>query len=257
MASRSIGVRDEASRAYLKRIAPGAEIGLVPDTAFSLSKIWPLAAETNDFVAWRASLDLHGPYAVVQATAAMEPYRAAINAALQAKGRLAAVLLPICWCHGDRTQSFSALDARMHASEAWLPARLISEIIGRSALVITSSLHASITGLVYGVPVIRVPAFQVPTDQKYELLRDYEGIVEVSATAVAVARLLNRNHGVERAVVDTIARVDRHWDDVAEMISGTRPPQQDPGMTTKLQMFWKECAELDPQTRSTFAGHAR
>ncbi len=256
MASRSIGVRDEASLAYLEKVAPAAEITLVPDTAFSLSKIWPLAAETDDFAAWRASLGLRGPYAVVQATAAMEPYRAVIDAALQAKGGLTAVVLPICWCHGDRTLSFSALDARTHASEAWLPARLISEIIGRSTLVITSSLHASITGLVYGVPVIRVPASQVPADRKFELLQGYEGIVEVSGNAAAVSRLLNRNHGVERAVVETIARVERHWDDVAGMISGTRPSQQDPGMTTQLQSFWKECAELDPQTRTTFAGRA-
>ena len=256
MASRSIGVRDEASLAYLERMAPEAEITLVPDTAFSLSKIWPLAAESNDFAAWRASLGLHGPYAIVQANAAMKPHRAAIDAALKAKGGLAAVLLPICWCHGDRTQSFPQLDAPTFASEAWLPARLISEIIGRSSLVITSSFHASITGLVYGVPVIRVPASPIPTDRKFEMLRGYDGIVEVSDNAAAMTRLLNRNHGVEHAVVETIARVEQHWDGVAAMISKTLPPQQAPGMITMLQTVWNECVELDPQTRRTSAGLA-
>ncbi|MFM8702607.1 MAG: polysaccharide pyruvyl transferase family protein [Planctomycetia bacterium] len=66
-ASHLVGLRDEASREHLAAIAPQARLRFVPDTAFSLARLWPLAEESAGFLAWRRALGVRGPDVVVQA----------------------------------------------------------------------------------------------------------------------------------------------------------------------------------------------
>src|SRR5205807_4072104 len=55
-ASYFVGVRDAVSRDHLATLAPHADLELLPDTAFGLSRIWPLDQESAEFTAWRTSL---------------------------------------------------------------------------------------------------------------------------------------------------------------------------------------------------------
>src|SRR5205085_5651379 len=131
-----------------------------------------------EFINWRRSLGLEGNYVVIQASAAVASYRSTIELLLGSlnlkgniNGKLNAVILPVCWCHGDRAEEFPKLTGRVFLSREWLAPKLISEIIGRSEFVLASSLHACITALSYGVPGARAPIF---SDRKHELLDEFE-----------------------------------------------------------------------------------
>src|SRR5205807_6918854 len=154
-ASFFIGVRDVASCDHLAKLAPDAAIELLPDTAFGVSQLWPLEEESIEFTNWRTSLGLDGKYIVIQASAAVGSYCSTIEPLLRSmdsKEKTNVVILPICWCHGDRAEKFPKLQGPVFVSREWLAPKLMSEIIGRSEFVFASSLHACITALSYGVP---------------------------------------------------------------------------------------------------------
>ena len=83
-----------------------------------------------------------------------------------------AIVLALCWWHGDRAEAFPELKGAILSRE-WLGPKLISEIIGRSEFVFASSLHACITALSYGVPVARTPLSSGVT---FERLDEFEGL---------------------------------------------------------------------------------
>lgn len=56
-------------------LAPAADLRLLPDTAFSIARLWPLDRESPDFVAWRESVNVRCPYVVLQADRRIGPSR--------------------------------------------------------------------------------------------------------------------------------------------------------------------------------------
>jgi hypothetical protein len=134
-ASYFVGVREAASRLHLAKTSPTVDIQLIPDTAFSLSRVWPLEEESKEYTSWRESLRIEGRYVVIQADHAMGNYRVSIKTLMRKMGQNTVVILPICWCHGDRADGFLELSGKVIASPDWLSPRLISEIIGRSECV--------------------------------------------------------------------------------------------------------------------------
>jgi lipopolysaccharide transport system ATP-binding protein len=230
-ASHFVAVRDEASRRHLAKTVPSVDIQVVPDTAFSLSRFWPLKSESREFINWRESLRIPGPYAVIQADRAMLQHRCCINSLV---GEKPAVVLPICWCHGDRADGFAELSRNVMASPQWLSPRLISEIIGRSDLVIASSLHGCITGLSYGVPVVRVPGCNA-ADRKFELLDEFEGVAFIGH-AEAAAHLVQRPRKIETRVIECADRLDRYWDQVLEVV--LKPHLHDRQRAMALMLGW-------------------
>ncbi len=103
-ASHFIGVRDEASQQHLAKTAPAVDIQLIPDTAFSISRVWPLQEESKEYKQWRASLGLEGRYIAIQAHQTLEQFRPELDDLLRKMGGIPSVILPICWCHGDRAE---------------------------------------------------------------------------------------------------------------------------------------------------------
>ena len=212
-----VGVRDVVSRDHLAKLAPDTAIEILPDTAFSLSRLWPLEEESAEFIDWRTSLGLAGNYVVVQANAGVGHYRSTIESQAEVMG-CAVVILPVCWCHGDRAEDFPALKGRAFLSREWLAPKLISEIIGRSEFVFASSLHACITALSYGVPGARAP---IGSERKFELLDQFEGIVRIDEKK-ALSCLINRGHRTEPRVTEYADRLDRYWDTVRDVV--LQPP---------------------------------
>jgi hypothetical protein len=231
-ASYLIGVRDTASRDYLARLAPGADIEFLPDTAFGLSRLWPLQEESAEFGSWRRALGVKGNYVVVQANASVGLYRSTIEYLVRTIGGTNAVILPVCWCHGDRTEDFPELKVRAFLSREWLGPRLISEIIGRSEFVFASSLHACITALSYGVPGARVPIY---SDRKFELLSEFEGIVPID-NKEALSRLIHRGRRTEPRAVEYADRLDHYWDTVRDVVLD--PPNEHCDRSKTLMLGW-------------------
>jgi lipopolysaccharide transport system ATP-binding protein len=242
-ASRFIGVRDVASRDHLARMAPEADIRLLPDTAFSLSRLWPLEQESANYVGWRRTLGIRKPHVVVQADSEMAGYQPLLESVLSSMPGTVAVVVPICWCHGDRAESFPAPSGGMVRSPAWLGPRLLAEVLGRAELVVASSLHACITGLSYGVPVARTLAGNAG-DRKFELLSGFEGAARLD-DASALARVLARGRGIESRARDHADRLERYWDQVAEIAVRPCARLDDGALATRLSRMKRACAEVE------------
>jgi hypothetical protein len=238
-ASYFIGVRDMVSREHLAKLAPDAGIEVLPDTAFGLSRLWPLGEESIEFANWRRSLRLDGNYVVVQSSPAVGLYRSTIESLLRSMGRMNAVILPVCWCHGDRAEQFPQLKGNVFLSREWLGPKLIGEIIGRSEFIFASSLHACITALSYGVPGARAPIYP---DRKYELLDGFEGIVHIGKKE-ALSNLIHRGRHTEPRITKYADRLDRHWDKIRDVV--LEPPIEHCDLSRKLMLGWvaKACTD--------------
>jgi hypothetical protein len=234
-----IGVRDVVSRDGLAKIAPDADIRLLPDTAFGLSRLWPLDAESPEFTNWRTALGLHGRYIVVQAGQALWKHGAVLDWLMTSMGAINAVILPVCWNRGDRAEEFPPVKGQAFLSREWLHPKLMSEIIARSEFVLASSLHASITALSYGVPAARA---EVTADRKYELLDEFEGVVAIDRKP-ALSRLLDRGRRIEPRVIGHADSLDRYWDAVAEIV--LHPPVRHGEFARTVMLTWLagECGD--------------
>lgn len=215
-AARFVGVRDAASREHLAKIAPSAPTEFLPDTAFSLARLWPLGSESDEFVRWRGTLGIDGSYVVVQSNPAIRLQGKVIQRQMRALGICNAVMLPICWCHGDRAHWAPRLEGKVHMSDEWLHPHLIREIIARSDFLFASSLHACITAISYGVPVAR--GVQI-NERTFELLDAFESVARMSDRG-GLVRLAQRGRRVEPLAIDYADRLERYWDHVSEVVSG-------------------------------------
>lgn len=233
-ASHFVGLRDEASRGHLATVAPTADLQVLPDTVFSIARLWPLTAETADYGAWREAHDVRGPYVVVQADTRLGPSRPAIDALVASLGVQTAVLLPVCRCHGDDSAGLPPLPCGRTVRDGWPAPRLLSEIIGRSTAVVASSLHACITAISYGVPVVRVPSFNV-ADRKFEMLDGFDGVAFIDRPD-AVAAVLGRGRGVEARARAYADRLDAYWDRVVAAVLD--PQRHDGGRAISRLLRW-------------------
>lgn len=233
-ASHFVGLRDEASREHLRPRAGGAALELLPDTAFSIGRFWPLAEETVAFTRWRAAVGLAGRFAVVQADTGLAPWWESIESLLAGIGFDTVVLLPVCRCHGDDAGRLPPGQRLRCLPSAWPEPRLLAEIIGRSSWVIASSLHACITAVSYGVPVVRVPSFNA-ADRKFSLLAGFTGIAGIDQPE-AVARLVTRGRAADPLVADSADRLDAHWDRVVAVVRD--PTLHDAARSQAIMLRW-------------------
>lgn len=209
--SRIIAVRDAPSRDFLNRNFPGFDVEIIPDTAFGLSSLWPFARPSAAFEAWRRSTGVDH-YMVVQADPRIGRKAKAIDALSRETG-LTPVLLPICTCQGDDVRAFSRSLASAKMTGGSPGPLLTAEIIANASLVVASSLHASITAISYGVPLVRVPYSR---NRKFELLNAFEGVAMI-AERDAVARVVARGRRIEDELLACQQRLDAYWQQVGEI----------------------------------------
>ena len=219
--SRIVAVRDTGSRDFLQRIAPAAELRNVPDTAFSLSRIWPFATRSPDFEQWRARHRLGNRYTVVQADRRIARHHRAMRDLARQRGAQL-VVVPICLCHGDSSARFPAIARDLVRADDVNDPQLLAEILAGADMVIATSLHACITALSYGVAAVRVP---YTSDRKFELLDGFEGICLIDDPA-AVARLAHRSRGLEARVIACQDELDVYWREVRLVVA--EPRQEGP-----------------------------
>ena len=250
LASHFVGLRDEASREHLATLAPQADLQLVPDTVFSIARLWPLVRETAGFATWRESLAVRGRYAVVQADPRFVNRWAAIDPLVTGLGVETVVLLPVCRCHGDESHSLPAVSGGHTARSEWPDPRLLSEIIGRAEAVVASSLHACITAISYGVPVVRVPSFN-KQDRKFAMLDGFEGVATIDEPARAAAGLA-RGKKMEPRAIAAADRLDAYWDSIADVV--LHPERHDSNRSMSTMLRW--AAAVFPAVGTSGAGVA-
>jgi hypothetical protein len=232
-ASRLVAVRDQVSQAALAALAPGQDISVVPDTAFSLARFWPLGAETPAFATWRLAHRPADRFAVVQADTRLLPERARLAQLLARRGVGSVVVLPVCHCHGDDAAAWPDFAGLHTVRSQWPPPLLLTEIIARAEMLCASSLHASIAALNYGVPALRLPSFN-QTDRKFELLAGFEGVADLRQDE-AVERMVRRERGVDPLAAACATRLEVYWNTVVRLTTDPHPGDRQQAVSTLLR----------------------
>jgi lipopolysaccharide transport system ATP-binding protein len=216
-ASALVAVRDEASHAHLSQVNPIAEIQNVPDTAFSLARLWPNKEFSEQYLAWTKALEIDGPYIVVQADNSITGHLDAIIKLVQDLEVKTVVILPICRCHGDSSDNFPSLPFANIAKSLWLNPALTCEVISHASLLIASSLHACITSICYGIPCVRIESFNA-YDRKFEILDGFENICRLDESH-RIRSLFARGKVIDPKATEYADLLEAYWNEVARIIT--------------------------------------
>ncbi|MDX6400089.1 MAG: lipopolysaccharide transport system ATP-binding protein [Gaiellaceae bacterium] len=208
-----VSVRDEPSARELRGLTRTANVEVVPDTAFGVTRL--LAADASD----RLSQIVSPPYVVVQATPNLRPHAEKIATAAEPLRDAGIALLEVAISPalGDRGGKLGI--GQPLVIEPWAQPLLLAELIGRAEAVVAFSLHLSIAAVAQGVPVYR-PA-SLP-GEKYELLEQFPNVHTWNGTAdtLLLDERGRRSPGAEAE--DMAARLVQHWDEIASLV-GTAP----------------------------------
>ncbi len=216
-ASALVAVRDEASYEHLSKVYPLAEMQNVPDTAFSLARLWPNKEFSAQYSAWSEELNIEGPYIVVQADHSIAEQLSAIIKLVQDLDVKTVVLLPICRCHGDCSADFPSLSFDNVAKSLWLSPSLTCEVISHASLLVASSLHACITSISYGIPCVRTESFN-SYDRKFEILDGFENVCRLDEID-RIRSLFVRGKVIDSKAIQYADFLDKYWNEVARIIT--------------------------------------
>ncbi|MEO7804444.1 MAG: polysaccharide pyruvyl transferase family protein, partial [Actinomycetota bacterium] len=210
-ASSYVSVRDKPSARELLRLAPEAEIHVIPDTAFGLSEL--LSREpTEEFLRWRTSIGLQREYVVIQPAPALKPYASVIRealASLSARG-VQVVELVIGPAVGDEV-GILHLDPPPVTASLWSQPLLLAEVVKGASAVIAQSLHLSITALCVDVPLFRV---QSDEGSKYSILESQPGVWMFDGTAGVLAESLGSvlsGRPLGKSMKPELDKLNVHW----------------------------------------------
>jgi lipopolysaccharide transport system ATP-binding protein len=212
-----VAVRDEPSLLEVTRVAGDADVTLIPDIAFGVTR---LLAETptDSFHRFLDDTGLEQPYVVVQPSPQLVPHRGQLDRALgEARGQGCSVLeLPISPVLGDRAGLLQLTQPTV-APTSWPGPLLLAEIISRAEAVVARSLHLSVVAIASGVPVHRHRSAREP---KYEALIRVPGVYywddELDARG-AMRDGLGRTSVPTQAVHRRMANLESHWATVAAL----------------------------------------
>ena len=217
-ASALVAVRDEPSYAHLHQVNPLAAIQQVPDTVFSLARLWPNEEFSAEYIAWTKKLNIEGSYIVIQADSFIVKYKDAIQKLLHDLGITTVVVLPVCRCHGDSSDHFRAFACDNLVRSEWLSPLLTCEVISHASFVVASSLHACITSICYGVTCIRIESFN-SSDRKFEMLGNFENICRPEETD-RIHNLFFRSKVIDPRAIECANLLELYWDEVAKIVTG-------------------------------------
>lgn len=190
---------------------------LIPDTAFDISRMWPIS--TLNQLPGKGHITVHvnnryggDPQSVARA---IDNIASAINAETQ--------FLPIGPCHGD-IEYMHEVVGRMSAVA--LPTttyslRLFAEQIGKSRAYIGSSMHGFITAISYGVPSLLV-LNERPMEKFAGLLDALQAPVSVicSSWEEAAIRINGAWEPGSARRRQIFANLDEHWRQVESLVEG-------------------------------------
>lgn len=204
-----ISVRDEASRARLTRVAPGAKVEVVPDSGFNAAMLLPDPPPRSD-------------YFVVQSRPQSLQWIARMRRLLR-DDHLQFVIAPVGPATNDPVRPPSHLPPRTSFRHPSDPREMLALISG-SRGVVGPSLHLTIAALSLGRPVFRPGSTAL---SKYRMLEGLDGVHEFDLDGEASLEPSAPDPGSPR-MAEIQQRLARHWDSIASLADGSalRGPQQ-------------------------------
>jgi lipopolysaccharide transport system ATP-binding protein len=215
--SQHIRVRDEPSRQELLPYVERAEIGVLPDTAFTLARLIDADHPSAEFQRLRESVGFTGPYIVLHAIQGMDVFLRMFrdHAALFEGYKF--LLIPIGPVLGDHEDTVAKDLPGALRLPYWPQPLLLAEILSHAEGVIGHSYHFAITGLACGVPVFSSANLAAG---KYTALAKLENIFPMPREKVDpdwfISRLGKKPLGQSTRAL--LGQLDEHWDRVADII---------------------------------------
>lgn len=251
--SRYVSARDEPTAEALAPFC-SEPVAVVPDTAFSIARLFNFAGEPSAaYSQLRDAAGLGEPYIIVQASLGMEGFVHFVQQnAVQLRG-YRFLALPMGPALGDRAEIIdSALPGLVRLPE-WPKPRIIAELIARSEAVVGHSYHLIVTALASGVPVFTSQNLSVG---KYSALRDFQTIHGLPSGGERDAAWFLAHVG--RAATSASARamldpMKEHWDRIAAALSAAERPKTSFAMNRFWQLLPAVLENADERRATTAA----
>jgi lipopolysaccharide transport system ATP-binding protein len=232
-----VSVRDEPSRQTLARFADDAEINVVPDTAFGVTRLLDARRPSSDFIRLRDEHGLNDSYIIIQATPDLRGFARFVRRHRQLFRNQRLLILPTGPIFGDDIAALGDDLPGIVRLPTWPSPLLLTELIRQAAAVVAISLHLSITALAFGVPLFR-PASAF--GGKYGFLSELEGVLPFDDKGRIdprrFAERLERRDGPSPQVSAALRRLDVHWDRIADVFLSAR---KSPHELQAVSRFWQ------------------
>ena len=251
-----VSVRDVESRRLLQKAGVEAQMGIVPDTAIEVSRLWKeeeISSAYEDAFAHRRrdvpkrTLAFH-----VNARLAGEdvPVIAAHMDSICEKLEATPVLLAIGPSHGD-VETQRAVAGEMSSDPLLVDRprslREVAACIARSELYVGSSLHGMITACSFGRRCILISARE---DHKYGGFLDHLelGSWQTRSWTGAEQKIDDLLHtpadAWERALERVAPSLDEHWEGIRKaLLPGTKDGSRGAGKRDAIELFRRISAE--------------
>jgi lipopolysaccharide transport system ATP-binding protein len=234
-----VRVRDALSRSTLLRLSDSAEVEVLPDTAFGLSRLIDVHSPSTEFQEARAAAGLTGPYVVVHSIWGLESFLNLWRKHADDFTDLQLLLLPIGPVLGDHESVLGDDLARATCLPFWPNPLLLAELIAHSEAVIGHSYHLAISAIAFGVPVFS--SADLGTG-KYTALPAYERVFQLRREQSIEPDWFRSNLGKQAcsiAAASAVHQLDAHWDRVADIVREGRRPTQ-----PAVNRFWQSLPNL-------------
>lgn len=234
-----VRVRDALSQSTLSRLSDSAEVEVLPDTAFGLSRLIDVHAPSAEFQEARVTAGLTGPYVVVHSIWGLESFLNLWRKHADDFTDLQLLLLPIGPVLGDHESVLGDDLARAACLPFWPDPLLLAELIAHSEAVVGHSYHLAISAIAFGVPVFSSADLSAG---KYTALPVYERVFQLHREQ-SIDPHWFRSHLGRRlrshAALGALEQLDEHWDRVAEIVREGRRPTQ-----PAINRFWQSLPNL-------------
>ena len=249
-------VRDVKSRRLLEKAGVEVQIGIVPDTAVEVSRLWneeDISSAYEDAF-WHRGKDVPERTLAFHVNARLAGDDVSVVAAridrICEKLEATPVLLAIGPSHGD-VETQRAIAAKINSDPLLVDRprslREVAACIARSELYVGSSLHGMITACSFGRRCILISARE---DHKYGGFLDHIGLTlwEVRSWAGAEQKiddLLDAPADAwERALGRVDPSLDEHWEGIRKvLLSGTKDGPRSTGKRDAIELFRRISAE--------------
>lgn len=254
-----LSVRDAASRDFLLEVWPQAQVAVVPDSAWTLPRLWPreaLAAVREAFHARRGG-EAADRTVIFHLNKRYVQDRPLANVArlldeLAGTAGLRPVLVAFAPCHGD-DQLAREVGALMATQPIVVDApqsiQEIAALVAFADLYVGSSMHGLITALAYGVPAFCVSSRSMAKfDGLLKLVGQDDLVLEDWAEAkgrLHAGDLQARTARVDAVRGEIAGRLDAHWDRIREGLrtACAAPVRRDVDVTGFLR-YQEETADI-------------
>ena len=222
-----VTVRDEPSRARLVAAGVESDVEVVPDSAFLLPRVLPpdrLAAHRDELRA-AGLYPGDGPVVVVQGNHTMSGLAPDLARALREQAPEARlVTVAVSPCHDDdrfAAELAAAVDGPTWSVPGDAPLEAVAAAIAGADCFVGVSLHGAITARAYGRPHVTFDPFGQAKLSGFADLIDARGsrATDAAASAGIVRARLQEGAAATPGTGAIDARVDRHFDRVAELVS--------------------------------------